>query len=81
MKLIEKMVATKYAVKIAKLVEEAKKTNSSLIYLKANTLKSEAAKDCFNGRLSVSAYRELFKIEKADAKHHFLDFWIEEINR
>lgn len=80
MKFIEKIVITKYAIKIGKLVEEIKKTNNPFVYLKANTLKSEAAKDCFNGRLSTKAYKELFKIEKANAQHHFLDLWMEEIN-
>lgn len=80
MKFIEKIVVTKYAMKIGKLIEEIKKTNDPFIYLKANTLKIKAAKDCFNGRLSTKAYKELFKIEKTDAQHHFLDLWMEEIN-
>ena len=72
----------KYEKKIATLVAKYSKatsvTEKSLLCVKANSIKSDCAKDLMKGKVDDSIYKNLFKIEKVSWSKHFLDVWVEE---
>lgn len=80
--MFNKMRERKYINEIKKLAVEYKNAQGlmgkPLIAMKANAIKSKCANLVMMDKFDVNVYAELFKVEKANAYHHFLEIWNEE---